>query len=348
MKSQKSKSLINEKNPEINGNEWLEILKSAIESKCEKKNIDNIFSNIIICLKNCNDSEFINKSAEKLPDLIKYISFMLVPIPIMSKLFESRYACLPCQIELANFIIKFLDVVGVPGISFVHYLDSKRLPQFQIDILNQKFKEFDCSHLFPDFQIHSPHSYELKDLTIQCQIVKNQSDSFKEKLNKLERNHTTVKERIDDSIQNDEQKMKEYKNEVTKSGRIYEVANKIAILKNQNEELKKKIDEIIEKNKKIGDKQKEKEEIQKEYIARRDLIRKYYFELKNVNINEMKVEIDEMNSLIEKFTPVVEQNEKIAEQSKSILENLKKIEEKMSKPAPDVKEAGEKDKKKGT
>ena len=105
---------------------------------------------------------------------------MLVPIPIISKLFESRHACLPSQIELAQFIIRFFDVVGISAVSFVHYINPEYLPRLQLVNLNKKFKEFDCLYLFPDFQINIPSSYELRNLTLQCQIEKQRNINLEE------------------------------------------------------------------------------------------------------------------------------------------------------------------------
>lgn len=242
---------------EIAGNEWFKILDVAIEWKCNKDIIDSIFQSIIMQLTYINkfyDSfdTFINESAEKLPELIKYMSFMLIPTEIISKLFESRFACLPNQINIAKFVTQYFDIVGMSAISFVHYIDPKILPQLQLDALNKKFEEFNCSHLFPEFQIHVPRFNEIQYLTLQCTIAQNENRASFDRLKGLEAMKNDCNNFQKDIDRLNEEIMK-------KQNEIKKLSDERKIIEDNNKEFRK-MAKMFDENKKALEKKKEEKD----------------------------------------------------------------------------------------
>lgn len=136
-------------------------------------------------------------ASERLPELIHYSPFYLLPLSTLSRIFESPSVCMPSQIELSEFILQFFHIVGIDAISFVHYLKPIILPQSYINRFNQVFQQFDCAHLFPQFKFEKVSPGEIKKLTIQCEIsnrkMQNTINQEQQKSNDLIKQYKNLK-----------------------------------------------------------------------------------------------------------------------------------------------------------
>ncbi|OHT07644.1 hypothetical protein TRFO_24143 [Tritrichomonas foetus] len=217
--------------PTISNDEWFEVL-DLVYAKAELRSTAQVFDvisknifdfttipQLIIRLRNRNES-LIFISAEKLPDLIEYSAFQLLPISTISSIFESRRVVMPSQNQLVKFVVQLFHSSGIPAISFVHYINPTILPQPRIAELNKVFNEFNCSHLFPEYQLSIPNPRDIRKLTLQGIVMKSKQKKDENDFQNLQ-----------GEIEKEENK----KNQIEKS---------IQALQDQENTIKKKIKQI--------------------------------------------------------------------------------------------------------
>ncbi|KAK8870369.1 hypothetical protein M9Y10_008250 [Tritrichomonas musculus] len=313
---------IEEKESTILKEDCFEILKIAIDWKFVQKVVDSILSKIILylnsfknlsnitILNNC-DMSFISQSAEILPDLIKYLSFTLLPISTISVLFENRSACLPSQIELTNFVVRYFDIVGISAVTLVHYIDPKYLPPSKMSDLNQKLTEFDCQYLFPHFQISIPQSGDIKNVTLKLEAEKSKKEKSNDEIEQLRDDKDAVfqeLEKVKKDLEGKKNEKSKKEEELNQKDSLYkEQKNKYEALQNLSKKLTENEDNLRSKQDELAK--------YKECCHKNDRkIKKYTTEIKNENIfDDMLKEIDILEKENKENEIIIAEDEKLVE-----------------------------------